>query len=339
MKALKFLVVLAMVMAAGCASSQGHLPKHALTDPADMVSIPHPVEIEKTGIKFITTFQCVMDLGLWVEVVNAGGVWPFLAMTPDGKILNGYNYMSGINYWGDFMLQFISHYSREELNGSKILYFNRDAGFAYHLNGKQVPYNPKKFENDNEYRKKFFNEFGTTLSELNSFWIEYFENKGLDPPSDLSSVLEIRIGSPEWEGFKKKTAKVMKYNYKMADGQIRAGFLPLEQFRLMATEIPGFNGSQRFIKRAKVPLFALPFTGAGMLIMAGANIVGDAVAAGVNDDWTSSYARAKTIRYKMAPLFRQICRIYKELLEKRDRKIKDLEFELMFNYSQIGKRR
>ncbi|MFH1671286.1 MAG: hypothetical protein ABH889_00710 [Candidatus Portnoybacteria bacterium] len=337
MKRLKLIVLLSsMVWLVNCASTKEFIPKHAIINPAKGISIPHPVELEKAGIKVITTFQGIMDSGLWVEVINAGGVWPFLAKTPFGEILDGYVYLAGVNYWGDWQLQFISMYNLEELKEAKILLFNRDAGFCYQLNGKQVEYDPKKFDSDEKYQKKIFQDYGWTLKKLDLFWLDYLKEKGLNPPDDLSSLAEIKIGSDEWNRFKGKIVSLMKYDYKMSNGEIRCGYLPLESFRQVAVEIPGFNGIDRYLKRAKVPLFALPLAGAGLLVTAGASVLGDAVAAGADSSWSGSYARAQVIRYQMVPLFRQMTLIYKELLIKRDQRImwlekniNDLEFKLI----------
>ena len=314
MKIWKILIVFVVLTmaAAGCASSPDKfLPKHAMTNPSDAVSIPHPVEIERAGIKFITTFYGVMDQGLLIETFKVGGVWPVLGLAPKNKHFGGYAYLAGMDYNYDFVIQCVFYYSRLELSKAKFILSNRDGGFAYQLTGKQVLYNPKKFDDDGAYRKEFFEKFGITLTEL-------------------SNVNEIKVGSPKWQEFKVKIAKAMKYNYKMGNEEIRCSYLPLEIFRQEVVEIPGFNGGERFLKRAKVPLIALPFAGAGMLILAGANVLGDAVAAGVNDDWSGHYARAKVLRHKMAPLFRQICQIYKKLLTDKDKRIKKLESEIRF---------
>jgi hypothetical protein len=354
MKTLKFLVVfLVLVGLIGCGSSAKYLPRHALTDPVEGISVPHPVEIEKAGIKTITTFIAIMDPGLWTEIVAGGGIWPALAQAPNGEILKGYGYLSGINYWGDFLLQFVFCYSREDLVQAKILYFNRDAGWAYQLIGQEVKvagqaeksltYNPKKFDDDEEYQTELFTKLGMTLSEMDAFWIDYLKEKGINASPDLSSIRELIVGSKKWQQYKKKLAIQMRYNYKMGNSQIRTGYLPLENFRQLAVEMPGFSNGERYLERAKLPLIALPFTGAGMLIVAAASVASDAVVAGIDDNWTGFYGRATILRHQMAPLFRQICRVYKELLVKRDEKIRtlerSLEFRLIFNNSQIGKRR
>jgi len=229
---------------------------------------------------------------------------------------------------GDWQLQFVFIGEYEEIKDAKIIYLNRDDGFAYELTGKQIKYSAKEFDENKEYREILFKEHGMTIDDMNSFWKDYLIEKGLNVPDNFTGMLQISIPSPEWEEYKDKLAKVMKYNYKMGNGEIRCGYLPLRSFRQRAVEIPGFNGVDRYLKRAKVPLIALPFSGIGLLASAGMVLVSDAIVAGVDDSWTGSYARAQTLRYKMAPLFRQICLIYKDLLEKRDDRIKKLEFRL-----------
>jgi len=332
----KILILMVFMFCVGCASDSKYLAKHALINPAEGISVVHPVELERSGLKSITTFVGIMEPGLWAEVIDVGGVWPTLALTPEKEILKGYCFLVDVNYWGDFLLQFVFYHSLEELNQAKILYFNRDSGWAYRLDGreakdelepedkKKIIYNPRKFDDDNEYQTELFAKFGMTLSELDFSWTNYLEKKGIST-KNVSSVHEIIIGSPEWSKFKKKMASIMKYNYKMSDGKIRTGYLPIEEFRQVAVEIPGFNTGQRYLKRARIGLSFIPSI-AGLL----ACVAGDAIAAAIDDSWSGSYARAKTLRYKMAPLFRQICLIYKNLLADRDKKIRLLQRNLMF---------
>jgi len=338
MKSLKRLVIIFVLFSLiSCVSTREYIPKHALTDPTDSISVPHPIELEKAGIKTITTFQGLLDPGLWVEVVNAGGVWPFLAQTSSGEILSGYAYLFGLTYWGDWQLQFVFLGDYKKIKTAKILYFNRDAGFCYQLHGDQIKYDPKKFENNIEYQKSLFEKYGKNLKEMDEFWKEHLVQKGLEPPSDFTGVVQIKIPSPKWNEYKEKLSVIMQYNYKMGDEEIRCGYLPLDLFKQAAVEIPGFNGVDRYLKRAKVPLFALPFSGVGLLTSVGASLASDAIIAGVDPSWTGAYARAKVLRYKMAPLFRHITLIYKELLQKRDERlaqqleiIKNLKFKLIF---------
>jgi hypothetical protein len=165
-----------------------------------------------------------------------------------------------------------------------------------------------------------------TTAELDSFWREYLRDRGAQPPSDLSCVQRIHVGdNGNWKNFRKKLISRMKHKYKMGDEQIRVSYLPEKEFKEVASSIPGFGGTDRFVKRAKLPLVALPFTGVGAVASSGASIVSSAVTASIDDDWSGFYGRAKSLRYKLAPNFRALCRIYKNLLRQRDQKIRELK--------------
>jgi hypothetical protein len=330
----------------GCASTNGYLPKHAITDPAQGISIPHPVEIEKAGVKAFTTFTAIMSPDLQTETVAGGGVFPILGRSENAKELEnlhkGYCYAASVNYWGDFLLQCMFAESKEKLTNTKFIIFNRDAGWAYKLDGQEAyqepaegtdekpfGYDPSKFDKDDEYREKFFEKFGMTFKQSDEFFKNYFSEKGIIPDSNLTSVSEIVVGSDEWEVYKTKLASQLPYNYKLANGEIRSGHLPIKAFKDLAVEDPGFTSGKRFTKDLKVPLLALPLTGLAYPLMIGASLATSAVVAGVDDSWSGYYGRAKIIRYQMAPTIRQIVVIYKELLKRRDEKVKQLEEELL----------
>ena len=71
-------MLLMFLCVAGCAGTNGHLPKHALTDPAETVSVPNSVELENAGVKVITWFTAIMSPDFWTELVAGGGVFPIL---------------------------------------------------------------------------------------------------------------------------------------------------------------------------------------------------------------------------------------------------------------------
>ncbi|MEI6597153.1 MAG: hypothetical protein WCL13_03005 [bacterium] len=337
------LVVLIMV---GCASTNGYLPKHAITDPAEGISIPHPVELEKSGVKAFTNFTAIMSPDFWTEIVAGGGVFPILGYSEKagkelGNLQKGYCYIADVNWWGDFLLQCTFVNSKIELADTKFVIFNRDAGWAYKLNGQeayQAPaegtdekpfgYDASKFESDDEYREKFFEKFGMTFKQSNQFFKNYFLEKGIVSDDNLTSVSEVVLGTPEWEAYKTKLAFSLPFNYKLANGQIRSGHIPLEAFKGIAVEDPGFTSGKRFVKDLRIPLLALPLTGIAYPAMIGVSLATSALIAGVDDSWTGYFARAKVIRWQLAPTFRQVVAIYKELLKARDARNRQLEDEL-----------
>ncbi len=341
-----FWVLLVFLCVTGCASMNGHLPKHALTDPAEAISIPHSVEWEKLGVKVLTTFTAMMSPDFWVEMVAGGGVFPILGRPKDAKELKdlrkGYCYMADINWWGDYLLQCMFANSKAELDDVQFSIFNRDAGWAYKLDGQEAielpaegedkkpfGYDPSKFESDGKYRNEFFDKFGMTLKQSDEFFISYLKEKGLEPSENLSSVSEIEVGSEKWEEeYKPKLAVRLPFNYKMADGQIRSGHLPLEVFRNIAVVDPGFTSGARFVKGANIPLLALPLTGLAWPVMAGIGALTTTGVAAVKDDWEGYYYRAKVMREQLRPTFRLLHLINKQLLVKHDERIKELEDEL-----------
>ena len=341
------LLLCALVILVGCASTNGYLPKHAITDPAEGISIPHPVELEKAGVKAFTTFTAIMSPDFWTEIVAGGGVFPILGYSEKvGKELKdlqkGYCYIADVNWWGDFLLQCTFVNSKTELADTKFIIFNRDAGWAYRLDGQetyQAPaegtdekpfgYDASKFESDDEYREKFFEKFGMTLKQSDEFFKSYFSEKGITPDANLTSVNEVVVGSNEWEVYKTKLTARLPFNYKLANGQIRSGHIPLEGFKGIAVEDPGFTSGKRFVKDLKIPLLFLSLAPITYLPMIGVSLATSALVAGVDDSWTGYFARAKVIRFQLAPTFRQIVAIYKELLKARDVRNKQLEDELL----------
>jgi hypothetical protein len=315
----------------GCSTSGRHLPGMAMKDPAQAVSVKAPEQLEAEGKTHVTTFTAVMDPGLWTEVVAGSGVWPALAQTPEGELKKGYAYLSSVNYWGDFLLKFIFAGDEYVSEHSRILYFNRDAGWAYTLEGEEIngDYDPGKFDSNEEYQKELFTEFGMTISGLDRLWLSYLRDRGLDPSDNLSSVHYLEIGKGEgWQDFKEKLAGKMKHKYKIGEKQVRISHLPEQQFKQVAVSIPGFGGTDRFIKRAKLPLVALPFTGVGAIAASGASVLSSAVTASIDDDWSGFYGRAQVLRHELAPVFRDLCRVYKSLLRQRDGQIRELKQEL-----------
>ncbi len=345
MRILGSLLVIMVFAIGGCASTNGYLSKHAITDPAEGISVPHTVEMEKAGVKAFTSFTAIMSPDFWTELAAGGGVFPVLGYIEKAEeLLKGYCYVADINWWGDFLLQCIFAQSQAELEDVKFVVLNKDAGWAYKLDGqeakevlseaeikegkKSLYYDAEKFEKDNEYQKNFFGKFGMTLKQSDEFFLSYFSEKGLEVTRSLTSVNEIVVGSEKWEAYKEKLAARLPYSYKLANGQIRSGHLPLDSFKDIAVEDPGFTSGSRFIKDLKIPLIALPFTGAAYPIMIGASLANSAIVAGVDDSWSGYYGRAKVMRHQLAPEFRQISAIYKELLKKRDERSRELENEL-----------
>jgi len=335
MKALKVIITLVFVAVIGCASGNNkHLPSHAFSNPIDAVSIPHPVEIEKIGIKEITTFQIAMDPALLTEVIESRGVWPIIGECEGNKILRSYAYLRDVSFWGDFILQAEFYHPKAELEKCRFLYFNRDAGYAYALSGNQLPergekdqlgYDPEKFESDEKYRSNLFGKYGLTLVQLDDLWRMYFSSKNGRLPENFTVIFEIKVGSEKWIKHRDFIDSIMISNPKMPDGKIRTTYVSLEKFKTFSVQRPGFNMGQRMLKNGiNVPIGLSSFAVADMGIATSVGLLGNAVNASIDDSWSGYYARAEALRYDLAPMFRYVVSIFQNLLRERDLLIDDL---------------
>lgn len=356
-------LLLSVVSFIGCASSSGYLPKHALTDPVDAMSIPHPVELEREDVKVITAFTGILDPGLWTEIVSVGGVWPAIGMDMEsGKIFKGYAYWSGLDWWGEMLIEYNFRASAAELKNCKFLYFNRDAGWAYQSSGNQVAeekkegkvsYDSEKFERDEKYRKELFAKFGMSLAEINLDWQNRIKRNILsdncfsspvmeqqclrDSNLDLkgiSTVWEIKIGTKDWEKYKEKVILSFPHEITMPNGEIRLSFLTEEEFKPEAIRNPKFTGTQRYLKNSVIPLSLLAMSGPALPWMAAANVASSAAVAAVDDSWAGYYDRAKILRHDLADNFRQLSSLYKKQIVQRNHMINYLRYILDKNHIQ-----
>lgn len=355
-----FIVV---VVLSGCGGE--YFPKHALMDPANGLSIPHPVEVERNGVKKVTLFSALLDAGLLTESVANSGVWPSMGMKGDCKnLLNGYTYIADLGNYGDFVLNQVYNYSAMELAQVKFLYFNRDAGWAYMLSGAPVPeqdYNPEKFEKDEKYCRELFEKYGMTLEQNDKFWREYvvvnectfldgnkkdaqlsFDKKCAEKVArkleGASMTVEFIVGSPEWEDYKKYVSGIMSHNHKMADGEIRMSNIDNETFRRDASKNNGSSWGKRFLKNSTIPIaMIVGFTGGPAGYLAASNIAGDALAAGI-DTKLKGYSDRATIETKeMKPNFRTAISGLKYRIKERDSVIREQNIKIA-EYEEILKK-
>lgn len=320
MKRMNFLIVIlavfALILASGC--SQKYLARNAFHLPEDAISAKHPNEFKK-DFKRVTIFNSVMDPGNWTEVYNGGGVWPVLAMTKDKKIVRSYNFLTDLNYWGDFICLNVF----PDLEEGKIISLNRDGWKVYDVEGREHDYDPKKFDEDPKYREEIFNKFGTDLGEIDRFWKNYTRKRGIEADPAFQFTKKIEIGSPDWETFLKKFEERMSHKYVMPNGEVRAGYFPVDEFRHEAVQNHGVTTGQRFRKNLKIPVASLnPIMAAAGV---GGSLLSAIIAANVDDDWTGYYQRAQALRADFKPLFRQVCEMYKMLLQQRDLVIYELQ--------------
>ncbi|MBU4216874.1 hypothetical protein L6270_03535 [Candidatus Parcubacteria bacterium] len=333
-------VLLAPVLLGACAAKNTmYLPKYAITDPGNAISIPHPIEMQKKEVKSVTIWTGVLSPDLLVEVISGNGVFPIIGS--DGKKeFYGFAYLVDLNYWGEWIGQFEIQCSESEAKSAKFVLVNRDGGFAYSLMGERIttvdksdpqkninPYDVEKFDTDLEVRSRFLTEFGMTFSEVNTSWQKFFYAKGINF-GNRSVVTEYAIGSSDWLKMVDKVNQDIESGkltaYKVG-GEIRIGRMNFDQFADKASDVPDFKIGDRIIKRAAVPVVSLASMAIGPLAMAGAGFGGTVYSANIDNDWHGHTLRSKFWGYELAPTFRSVCEQYKKLLIGRDEEIRRLK--------------
>lgn len=327
MRTVLLLLILALT---GCSGSRTYLPRHAFTKAVDTVSIAHPYEQEKRGVKAITSFEIIISPSLLVE--GAFGVWPDVSRKSDGTLLYGKAIIAPVkDSSGSLLLpmtpaceviaRVFYEASLEELETARSLAFNRDGGWAYNHAGYDLPsvfmpdgvkrdegvlyYDPKQFDEDEEYQKKFFETYGTTLKEHRIIRQRNFTEQELIAKED---IFEVKVGTPEWEAYKKMLLSAFTRVYKMPGGEYRIGFLVGDDFREAATEIPDSKAALRLFKQFGLPLglIGASFAGPAAIIPA-ANFAGDVTSSVIDDKWWQSYhARANTMRHDLVPVIKLV---------------------------------
>jgi hypothetical protein len=350
MKITNYIMTVLLLSICGCGGM--YYPQHALMDPAQGVSIPHPAEAERNGIKEITYFTTIMEPGLLTEAVGNGGVWPSLGKVKNqDKLLKGYAYLADLGKYGDFTLNHVYNFPEILLSQAKFIYLNRDGGTAYRLDGLMIPvdqYDPEKFDKNTEYRNEIFEKFGMTFKELDNIWRNYIvsnecsflEGEGLffdkacakkvaEDLADASMVVEIKVGSSEWEDYKKYLSRIMTHNHKMPDGEIRMSNLDLNEFRKDAVMNNGSDYGKRFLKNSTIPISMLIGITAGPVgLLAASNVAGDALNAGIDTSLKGHYDRATILAKELKPNFQAVVAAFKYRLKEKDSAIRSLSLKI-----------
>ncbi|HBI16548.1 MAG TPA: hypothetical protein DDY52_00095 [Candidatus Moranbacteria bacterium] len=324
-----YLVLIPILFLVGCANPKNQVSKLGFEESEEGISIPHPVELEKNGEQYVTIFPIILDPGLWgVEGFSHKdldvGIFPVVT---DGK-LKGYAFITEANLWNDQVMHAFVVGRKNDI--SKIAYLSRDGHFMYDITGDEFEFDAEKFEKDSNYKSKVLLAAGMNIQEIEKFWRSYSEKRGIEIPADFQFVEEIRVGSPRWEKFKADLATRLSENYKMPDGQIRQGYMPLNDFRKEATKNYGTTGSQRFGRAAVIPATIEPIS----LSVGTVGSMLNGLIAASNGPMGGFYSLAECRRGDLKPRFRQMSKIAKTLLVARDQQIYQLQQQII----QLGGR-
>ena len=317
------LVLIPVLFLASCAAPV-KVTQNGFKQAEESSSIPHPVEIEKDGAQHVTMLPIILDPGLWgVEGFSHKdldvGIFPVIT---DGKV-KGYALITEANLWADQVMWAIVVGKKSDIG--RVAYLSRDGHTIHDISGEEFAYDPDKFEKDVNYKKQLFSAVGMSIQEVEAFWRKYSEARGLEIPANFQFVEEIKIGTPRWEEFKAQLATRLTENYKMPDGQIRSGFMSLEDFRKEASKNNGATPSQRFSRGVFVPAAVDPIT-------LGVGTVGsflNGLIAASNGPMEGFYSMAECRRGDLKPRFREMSKNFKSLLMLRDQQIYAMQQKIL----------
>jgi hypothetical protein len=321
-----FLVVLIPVLflLSGCGSKSASVSANGLPEAEQAISIPDGVEYEKKGEQYIVVFPLILSPELWgAEGFSSnqvsGGVWPVMTNNPNSSLgKKGYAFITEMNFWGDNIMQAMVAGRKAEMG--KIIYLSRDGHTAQNVSGEEMEYNSEKFDKNPSYQSQIF-QSGSSIQEVEAFWRKYSRSRGLEIPANFQFVEEIKVGSPRWEKFKADLATRLSTKYKMPNGEIRSGFMSLDDFRKEASKNYGTTPGQRFGRSVFVPATIDPITlGVGTV---GSFLNGLINAS--NGPMEGFYSMAECRRGDLKPRFKEMSDNFKSLLMQRDQIIYELQ--------------
>ena len=322
-----FLLILIPVLflLGGCGSKSASVSANGLPEAEQAISVPNPVELEKNGEQYIVVFPLILSPELWgAEGFSnnkvSGGVWPVMTSNSNGSLgKKGYAFITEMNFWGDNIMQAIVVGRKAEVG--KIMYLSRDGHTAQNVSGEEADYGSEKFDKDLSYQSQVFSQSGSSIQEVEAFWRKYSRSRGLEIPANFQFVEEIKIGTPRWEKFKADLATRLSEKYKMPNGEIRSGFMSLDDFRKEASKNNGTTPGQRFGRSVFVPATIDPITlGVGTV---GSFLNGLINAS--NGPMEGFYSMAECRRGDLKPRFKEMSDNFKSLLMQRDQIIYELQ--------------
>lgn len=255
------LVWLLAIFLMGCGGKQP--PKFALVDSHQGVSVDHPDQMAKETDR-ITTFPVVFHPFLNVECYDGyQGVWPVVAHKKGEPLKQGFAYINkeySQNPFGFAIMEAVFLGAKSGMEDYRISLFNRD-GVVWMISpfgeifSESDGYDSEKLEEESKYRQEAFQAFGMSFSEIEARWKTMFQKEGI---AVEKIVQEIKIGSPEWQEFRKRLLANFSEGYEMPNGEIRAGHFKTEDFRRVASQNPEISGWQRFFAGLRIPVVSSP---------------------------------------------------------------------------------
>jgi len=322
------LLMAILVTLTGCGGKYESISVNGYPIPEQGNSIDDPNDLEKNSEQYVITFPLILSPGIWgVESIPDdqnkifGGVWPVVSSNPSGFLgKKGHAFATEMNFWGDNVAQAMIVGRKSEID--RILYLSRDGHSAQVISGEEIDYRYEKFDKDKNYQTKVF-QSGSSIDDIERFWKNYARTRGIRISEDHHFVKEIKIGSPQWDEFKTDLATRLNNNYRMPDGQIRYGFMSLEDFRKKVSKTYGTTPEQRFKREIRIPATIEPVT---FSIGVVGSFLNGLIAAS-SQPVTGYYSIAECKRSDLKIHFQELSDKFKELLKRREAALADLQQE------------
>ena len=316
-----YFVLIPVLFLAGCG---GKNVETGMDTAEKAISIPSLLEMEKRGVKKIVSFPIIMSPGIggvegqgfYVKNPDGStelrdtGVYPIAILKKDGSVVieNGFYFVTKRNKFGDTTARAIIVEKKNEID--KMIFLSRDGHLMSNSKGIRRHFDSDKFYSNPEYQKKFLADFGETSQDIEGMLAEYFRKRNLE--TQPMFVEEIEVGSTRWAELKNQVANHLKKGYRLKNGEVRQGYVSLEEFQELYAKNQGATSGQRFAKGASVVFTGEPVSSA---ILTGGSLVNGAIQANTGID-EGFYSQAPCKREDLADRFDFFSQEYKEVIRK-----------------------
>jgi len=327
------IVLVVVSLSGGCASMRdvrGVLAENSKKDfsnfgfkeSEEAISTTAP-EWERSGITAATLVIGVLHPTLYPEYPEEivaegelGGVWPSVAKAKPKPIKGEKCFYTDKGPKGVHLTLTLFPAALDP--GTPIVDLSRDGSIAFSQMGIRLPtYRIDEFQKKEEHRDKVFQE-SLTLGEIEEIWTEYLGGRQSQP-----FVRVVRIPSAEWDEVKDLLRKIMPHDYKMVDGSIRWGYIPLKEYKAAASKNHGVTGAKRFVREFRPDLLSFVFNPIGAAIDNGSRVVTSGIAAKLDKTWTGPYLGAEVKKEAFTNHFLLLEKRHQDAIKKRDEVIQE----------------
>lgn len=327
-------IVFAMVSLAGCAhmgnvkevlseNAEKEFSDFGFKDAEEAIAMEAPIEWELQGITAATIIIGALNPALFPEYPEEviaekkfGGVWPSVAGTKPVPTRGKKLFYTDKGPKGVHLTLTIFPAALDI--ETPIIDLSRDGSLSFSQLGVSIPgYQIKKFQQDEKHRNEVFSA-ALTIQEINDIWTSYFNGR-----SPLPFVRTVQIPSPEWEKVKELLQQILPCDYKMSNGKVWWGYIPIEKYKTAASKSHGVTTAQRFVKEFRPDILSFIFNPIGAAVDNASRVVTSAAAAKFDKTWSGPYMQAEGKKESMSNTFLLLNEKHQDEIKKREQVIQD----------------